>query len=221
MPLLYTLHYGVRRVLVITENKCELFVKFRLFCLRKSLMYESSFYNKTTEQYAAQMRSYDSNDELKSDILSGDPPDVFLGEASEMYKYTDFGAFENIYELMDERGGLKREDILPNILSAFEYKGGVYALPTTFRLDHWLANSKIIGREHSYWTLDEFLDIAEALPDGMYLGSKNSSFTTRGSAWMCHITAEETSRFFAGECSAEQCAEMIQNRVSILLSERS
>ena len=142
-------------------------------------------YNKTTERYVAQVRSYDSGDELRSDILSGDPPDVFFGEASEMYKYTDFGAFENIYELMDERGGLKREDILPNILSAFKYKGGVYALPTTLRLDHWLANSEIIGREHSYWTFDEFLDIAGDLPDGMYLGSKNSSFTTRESAWMC------------------------------------
>lgn len=141
-------------------------------------------YNKTTERYAAQLRSYDSNDELKLDILSGDSPDLFCGEASEMYKYTDFGAFEDIYELMDERGGLKREEILPNILSAFEYKGGVYALPTTFRLDHWIANSEIIGKEHSYWTLDEFLDIAEALPNGMYLGSKNSSFTTRESAWM-------------------------------------
>lgn len=32
---------------------------------------------------------------------------------------------------------------------------------------------------------------------------------------------EETDRFFAGECSAQQCADMIQNRVTILLSEQS
>lgn len=35
------------------------------------------------------------------------------------------------------------------------------------------------------------------------------------------IINEETDRFFAGECSASQCANMIQNRVTILLSEQS
>lgn len=35
------------------------------------------------------------------------------------------------------------------------------------------------------------------------------------------IVSEETSRYFAGACSAEECAEMIQNRVSIMLSEQS
>lgn len=35
------------------------------------------------------------------------------------------------------------------------------------------------------------------------------------------IISEETSRFFAGECSSGQCAEMIQSRLSILLSEQN
>ncbi len=35
------------------------------------------------------------------------------------------------------------------------------------------------------------------------------------------IVSEETSRYFAGACSAEECAEAIQNRVSIMLSEQS
>lgn len=35
------------------------------------------------------------------------------------------------------------------------------------------------------------------------------------------IVNEETSRYFAGACTAEECAEMIQNRVSIMLSEQS
>ncbi len=35
------------------------------------------------------------------------------------------------------------------------------------------------------------------------------------------IVNEETSRYFAGACTAEECAEAIQNRVSIMLSEQS
>ena len=35
------------------------------------------------------------------------------------------------------------------------------------------------------------------------------------------IVSEEVSRYFAGACSAEECAEMIQNRVSIMLIEQS
>ena len=35
------------------------------------------------------------------------------------------------------------------------------------------------------------------------------------------ICIEEAGSYFAGECSAKQAADMIQSRVSILLSERS
>lgn len=35
------------------------------------------------------------------------------------------------------------------------------------------------------------------------------------------IVHEESARFFAGECTARECADMIQNRVSIMLSEQS
>ena len=35
-----------------------------------------------------------------------------------------------------------------------------------------------------------------------------------------NIIREETMPFFEGECTAEKCAEMIQNRVSLYLSER-
>lgn len=47
-----------------------------------------------------------------------------------------------------------------------------------------------------------------------------SSVENRWSEDIYTIVSEETKRFYAGECTAEQCAKVIQNRVSIYLSEK-
>lgn len=47
-----------------------------------------------------------------------------------------------------------------------------------------------------------------------------SSVENRWSDDIYTIVSEESKHFYAGECTAEQCAEIIQNRVSIYLSEK-
>ncbi|MBQ9899226.1 MAG: extracellular solute-binding protein, partial [Ruminococcus sp.] len=99
------------------------------------------------------------------------------------YKYTNLGAFADIYTLMDSRDGLSRGDIVPNVLKAYEYKGGLYGLPVAFNYELWIANSDVISRDYSLWSVSDFLSFAENMPEGMYLGSRNSSFTDRKVAW--------------------------------------
>lgn len=140
----------------------------------------ASMYNKQSDSYNVELKKYAELDDLKLDVLAGSPPDVFASrESSFMYRYANLGAFADLYEIMEERDGLKKDDILDSVLQAYEYKGGLYGLPIAFRIDAYIANSDVIGREYTNWNYDEFFSFAENLPAGMHLGSRNSSFAYR------------------------------------------
>ncbi len=138
-------------------------------------------YNKQSDNYNVEIKKYENIDNLKLDVLSGDAPDLFAcAETTFMYRYANMGAFANLYDFMDNNDGIKRDDILENVLQAYEYKGELYGIPVAFSMDGiYLANSDVISKDYSYWNYDEFLNFAENLPEGMYLGSKNSIFAYR------------------------------------------
>ncbi len=138
-------------------------------------------YSKQSDLYNVEIKKYDDIDDLKLDVLSGDAPDLFAyRETAFMYRYANLGAFANLYDYMENNDGIKQDDILENILQAYEYKGGLYGIPVAFDIEGvYLANSDIISRDYTYWNYDEFLNFAENMPEGMYLGSKNSSFAYR------------------------------------------
>lgn len=138
-------------------------------------------YSKQSDNYNVEIKKYEDSDHLKLDVLSGDSPDLFAcPETAFMYRYANMGAFANLYDFMDNNDGIKKDDILENVLQSYEYKGGLYGLPVAFNIEGvYLANSDVISRDYSYWNYDEFLNFAENLPEGMYLGSKNSHFAYR------------------------------------------
>ncbi len=129
-------------------------------------------FNKFSDDYSVELKAYDENDEkLKEDVLSGNAPDVYCySDAGTMYRYANMGAFADMWELSERYGGFGREDILENIVRAYEYKGGLYGISDSFSANFLIANSEVIGEEYSGWNYNEFLDIAENLPEDMYLG---------------------------------------------------
>ncbi|MCM1508139.1 MAG: extracellular solute-binding protein [Ruminococcus flavefaciens] len=162
-----------------TENKTNL----TLGCINWSNNAPeiAMMYSKQSDNYNVEIKKYEDIDNLKLDVLSGEAPDLFAyGEASFMYRYANFGAFADLYGYMENNDGIKQEDILENVLNAYEYKGGLYGIPVAFNLENvYLANSDVISRDYSYWNYEEFFSFAENMPDGMYLGSRNSSFAYR------------------------------------------
>ncbi len=138
-------------------------------------------YSKQSDNYNVEIKKYEDIDNLKLDVLSGDAPDLFAyQETAFMYRYANMGAFSNLYDFMDNNDGIKREDILENVLQAYEYKGGLYGIPTGFTLsDIFIANSDVISRDYSFWNYDEFFSIAENMPEGMCLNPRNSLMSYR------------------------------------------
>lgn len=138
-------------------------------------------YNKQSDNYNVEIKKYNDIDNLKLDVLSGESPDLFAyQETAFMYRYANMGAFANLYDYMDNNDGIKQDDIVENVLQAYEYKGSLYGLPVAFDIQGvYLANSDVISRDYTYWNYDEFFSFAENMPEGMYLGSRNSPFAYR------------------------------------------
>jgi len=136
-----------------------------------------AMFSKQSENYKAETKKYKEYDDLKYDVLTGDIPELFCYQPSSvMYKFARLGAFADLYGYLDSREGLSRDDIMPNILRAYEYKGGLYGFPIAYHINCWIADREIVPREYSNWNLEEFFSFAENMPEGMYLGSRNSPF---------------------------------------------
>ncbi|MBQ6181510.1 MAG: extracellular solute-binding protein [Ruminococcus sp.] len=128
------------------------------------------------DDYKVEYREYAwDSDDLKTDILTGDAPDMFIGRADDVYRYTNLGAFIGLDELHEKYGGLSRDDLLPNIAESFTYKDDIFGIPTDFKLSRvFIADKNLIGRDKASWNFDQFLEIYNSMPEDMYLSTQYS-----------------------------------------------
>lgn len=136
------------------------------------------------------------------------------------------GAWEFIKCFLDDERFGQNADGIPVTESGFE-KAMAAALEPPFYYDEHNGNKKVYMDEtgmdsYSYeqikitpMTADEQKKYEQFVRSVKRISSGNTELA------ISSIISEETEFFFAGEYSAKQCAEMIQDRVSILLSEQS
>ncbi|MBQ6181509.1 MAG: carbohydrate ABC transporter substrate-binding protein [Ruminococcus sp.] len=130
-------------------------------------------YNRYNDKYTVDVKNYTDTDSLRNDILSGESPDFLIySDYDIMPRFVNLGSFADMYQLYDEYGGISPDEMMPNVVEAFTYKGGLYTMCTEFNVKAYFADKEVVAPEHSRWSMEEFLDIAEALPDDMYLGSR-------------------------------------------------
>jgi len=165
-----------------------------------------------SEKYKVVIKSDTTFDDIKKDILSGDPPDIIENwDISNIHKLCNMGALADMYELMDGDSGLNREDILPNVLEAYEYKEGMYMLPDKLQLQYSIANSEVVGKEYTDWNYEEFYEIWKNRPEGMlysnYCYDKEYIFAVLCTNSLSHWLDTET-----GKCNfnSEEFVELLE-----------
>lgn len=116
------------------------------------------------------------NPELKSPqqlteaVLTGNAPDVVeIHETDTLNKLLNLGAAADMRELMNEYGGFSFDDLMPNVVQAFDMDGKIYALPYEFAIEEIIANSDYIGKENVNWTYDNLYKFFDERPDDMVL----------------------------------------------------
>jgi len=132
-------------------------------------------FNKKSDEYKIEIKSYESYDDFKKDLISGNSPDLLVyNSSSVMYDYANTEVFLNMYDFTDKYGGFSKDDICGNVLNAFEYKGGLYGICSNYHIMTFVANSEVVGKEYTNWSYDDMFKITENMPDGMTFSSNES-----------------------------------------------
>ena len=128
-------------------------------------------FNKQNDDYLVKMAiDLKSLEDLSEAVLTGDSPDlIFYTDRTVLDGMLNLGAAADIYPYMESYDGVKRDDIMPNVLEAFDINGKLYAIPENFCVSSWYANSSVVSEEYRNWTFDDMYAKFESCPDDMYL----------------------------------------------------
>ncbi|MDE5853556.1 MAG: extracellular solute-binding protein [Ruminococcus sp.] len=127
-----------------------------------------TMFNKKSDSYTVELKNYDSFDDLKADILTGNPPDMYnFRDTADMCKLVNIGELADMYELSEKYGGFRKEDIMDNVIEAYEYKDGLYMMSQNFSISAIAGRKNVFPNPHM--TYDEFFEIVNNAPENVYL----------------------------------------------------
>lgn len=111
-----------------------------------------------------------SPQQLTEAVLTGNAPDIVeIHDSDTLNKLVNLGAAADMRDLMDEYGGFSFDDLMPNVMQAFDMDGKIYALPYEFAIEEIIASSDYIGKENVNWTYDDLYKFFDERPDDMLL----------------------------------------------------
>ena len=134
-------------------------------------------FNRQSEQFRAVIDDYSgtgtelgqtAEDKLSASLVLGEKPDLLVcGAGFDYEKFEKQGLFWDLYPFLNDRtSALRKDDLLPCIPAALENKKGELPyLPQSFYVYTVFAKTDALGGKTA-WTLEEFLDTAEAAPAG-------------------------------------------------------
>lgn len=141
-------------------------------------------YNKSNDNYRIVITDYSQfNTEedwsagqkrLNSDIASGSGPDIIVAsDMGSMRGYASKGLFADLNKFLDKDEDVDKEDLFPNVLEACTYNNKLFAIAPQFTISTLIGKtSKLNGK--TSWTMEEFLNFKNSLPEGTRLFDRMS-----------------------------------------------
>lgn len=146
--------------------------------IEPNLKYLVDQYNFDHNDYKIEFVTY-SDDELSMRFTTGDAPDIMLfGNENGWNKMTlDLCARKNLLidlePYLEKDTELSASDFVPNILEHMKQQNGLYSITYGFRIRTLFVRKDLNAREN--WTLEEFIDVANQLPDGVMITDETQS----------------------------------------------
>ena len=103
---------------------------------------------------------------LTTEIMAGNMPDII--SVSEQIPYRQLaakGLLEDLYPYMEADGSFNKEDFFPNVLSALEVDGKLYAACAGFMVQTVAGASSVVG-DTPGWTYDDYYAALATMPEG-------------------------------------------------------
>ncbi len=142
-------------------------------------------FNRMSEDYRVRITNWGelATDEVSAvelltrEIAAGNSPDVFLFDTyDERDALVDAGAFCDLLPLAEADEEFDESDYNWDAVMKFVDDGKLCLFPATVNIQTIFANREYLPYES--WTLEEFLDYAENLPDGKYLQLEGDDMLT-------------------------------------------
>lgn len=121
----------------------------------------STLVNNDDENYTKAM------DAMKMDLVSGKAPDIIALNPGDMLDFIETGCFCDMYSLMEQYEGVKKEDFLPNVLKAFELENKLPAMSYCFTIHTAAAKNVHTGEGMEHWTVQDAIDAFHSIPEDM------------------------------------------------------
>ncbi|MBE6856114.1 MAG: extracellular solute-binding protein [Ruminococcus sp.] len=151
--------------IAVTEQISDISEYVRRFNL-KDEPYEINLVNYSLLSEDSDNEFYsDAFNQLKMDLVSGEKIDMVILKPEDMYAMAKNGYLADLYEVMDNNDGLKKEEFLPNVLEGLEFEGKLPAVCESFWILTAVAKESNIGGDMANWTLDEAIDFYNSIPE--------------------------------------------------------
>lgn len=140
---------------------------------------EIAKFNKLSDKYTIYATSFsETNDtsdweaaltKFNNELLAGNIPDIILlNTAMPVSSYAAKGLFTDLYEFLDKDPDLKKEDFMPNVLTALETNGKLYEITPTFSIQTFAAKSSLVGTDRSI-TLDKAKEVMAGMGENVQM----------------------------------------------------
>lgn len=132
-------------------------------------------------EYSTEENPEGNFDAINQDFIEGTAPDVFI--LDEYSPIENMGAFEDLYNFIDNDPELNRDAFIPQILEYAENDEKLYSLPLEFAIVTNVGKTKHVGEKES-WTYAEYIDTVTRLKNTVpytYSGLMDSDIYDRQS----------------------------------------
>ncbi|MDY3791764.1 MAG: extracellular solute-binding protein [Oscillospiraceae bacterium] len=149
------------------------------FYIDWSIRSQIAKFNKQSDKYTIYATSFsESNDtsdweaaltKFNNELLAGNVPDIILlNQQMPVSSYAAKGLFTDLYELLDKDPDLKKEDFMPNVLTALETNGKLYEITPSFSVQTFAAKTSLVGSDRSI-TLDRAKEVMAGMGDNVQM----------------------------------------------------
>ena len=107
----------------------------------------------------------DAITKLNTEIMAGNVPDIIDLTDLPYSQLAAKGLLEDLYPYIDADPELDRDDFFPNVLSAYELDGGLYAAVPGFGIITAAGASSVVGDKPG-WTYDDYYSALSTMPEG-------------------------------------------------------
>lgn len=159
-------------------NKTEVVLAGSEYSIGSQLENQVIKFNNENDRYRIKIKKYSGDDfdeKLGLDMAAGNIPDILISDAYTQFEsYAQKGLFTDLYEFIDNDSELKREDFLPNLMTAMETDGKLLRFCPEFKIFTAIGKASIFGKE-SGLDFDRLDEILKSRPEGTELFAATSS----------------------------------------------